>query len=179
MRLSDGWLEGSRDPGLWGGNSIDQRIFRQYLLSFAPAVTLDFWFRGGRVAPPAGNALLTMLSQQHVCSPQELSQISEVLGNVVGKLALDAVSESQSRLLSAEVGPLKGRMVLLVRWENRKRRRQYLSMFIDAEGDGRTIHEIHFSAPNDAFGNYLGLAHDAFRSIQWAGFCPPPMSSIA
>jgi hypothetical protein len=54
-------------------------------------------------------------------------------------------------------------------------KRQFLSVYIDADGDGRTIREIHFSAPTDKFAQHVHLVHDALRSIQWTDVSPPPL----
>jgi hypothetical protein len=61
---------------------------------------------------------------------------------------------------------------------HRKLGRVFSSLFIDAEGDGRTVHEIHFSTPIHAFEAHIGSAHELFRSIQWRS-AASPMSGCA
>ena len=80
IRLTDNWSQSGRDPGLWGGDAFDHRIFRQYQLNWSPAVTLDFWFRGGKASPAAGRAFVEILRRPHILSPQEIESLREVLG---------------------------------------------------------------------------------------------------
>ncbi|HEY9870620.1 MAG TPA: hypothetical protein V6D08_15750 [Candidatus Obscuribacterales bacterium] len=179
LRLADHWLESSRDAGLWGGDAFDHRVFRQYQLRWAPSVTMDFWFRGARVSPAAGRAFCEVLRRAQVLDRCQLSAIKEVLGVAAAGVDSGSAIEPVVRIESAETGSLKGRMVLAVRWENRKMKRQFLSVYIDAEGDGRTVREIHFSGPCDRFTQHLALVHEVLRSIQWQESCPPPLSLSA
>jgi hypothetical protein len=105
--------------------------------------------------------------------------VKEILGVAAAGLDSGGVIEPVVRIESAETGSLKGRMVLAVRWENRKMKRQFLSVYIDADGDGRTVREIHFSGPCDRFAQHLTLIHEVVRSIQWAESCPPPLTLSA
>src|SRR5262249_39964531 len=157
-------------------DAFDHRIFRQFQLNWAPSVTLDFWFRGGKASPAAGRDFVEILRRPHVLSQHELESITEVLGVAGVELGL-GVPRAIINVESAEVGGLKGRAVLAVRWQHKKMKRQFLSIYIDADGDGRTVREIHFSAPVDQFAQHVHLAHEAFRSIQWTDSCLPPMFS--
>ncbi len=176
IRLTDNWSQSERDPGLWGGDAFDHRIFRQYQLNWAQSVTLDFWFRGGKTSPGAGRAFAEILSRPHSLAKLEIESLREVLGVAGVELGL-GVPSAVVNIESAEVGSLKGRAVLAVRWQHRKMKRQFLSVYIDADGDGRTVREIHFSTPTENFAQHVHLAHEALRSIQWAEACPPPMFS--
>jgi hypothetical protein len=180
MRLSTDWIESQRDAGLWGGAQFDHKIFRQFQLAWSPSVTLDFWFRGFRISPQSGRAFTQILRHAHPLTTEELQQIQEVLGVIHLPVKSAAIDKQPAHiLLSAEVGYLKNKTVLAVNSEHIKFNRRYISLLIDATGDGRTIHEIHFSSPAQAFDSNAGVAHDAFRSIQWNIVTPPPMSSIA
>lgn len=179
LRLAGNWLESSRDAGLWGGDAFDHRVFRQYQLRWAPSVTLDFWFRGSRVSVAAGNAFCAVLRRAQVLDRSQLSAIKEVLGVAAAGVESGSAIEPVVRIQSAETGSLNGRTVLAVRWEHRKMKRQFLSVYLDAEGDGRTVREIHFSGPCDRFAQHLALIHEVLRSIQWAESCPPPLTLSA
>jgi len=176
MRLSEDWKEGSRDPGQWGGAAADQPIFRQYLVHWAPQIRLEFWYRGKPISGSSGQSFKEILSKkQHLLSEEELREIGEVIWHI---LSCQTQGHPEPPIDAAQAGPLRGRMVLLVRWQNRREKRKFLSMYIDGEGDGRKVHEIHFSAPIDAYANNISLAQGAFRSIQWSSFSPPPGSSM-
>ena len=176
IRLSE-WTQSRTDAGIFGGLAFDQRIFSQYQFTRAPEITLDFWYRGTPVSEASGQALLAVLYQPHVLSQDEMLQLAEILGPVSDAFrALDGY-HTHYRIESAEIGPLRGRSILSVRWEQQKQGRRFLTLFLDAVGDGRTVHEIHFSTPKDQFEENLSIAIDTFKSIQWASFTPPPLSA--
>lgn len=173
----DIWKEARTDGGIFGGLAFDQRIFRQYQLSWAPAVNLDFWYRGQPISAQAGQFFMSVLTQPHVLSQTELIQLAEVLGPISDALRVFDGNHSHYLIDSAEIGPLRSKPVMSVRWEQKKQGRRFLSLFIDAAGDGRTIHELHFSTPKDQFEEHLNVAIDTFKSVQWASYAPPPLSA--
>lgn len=177
IRLSDKWAEGGRDPGLWGGAAADNCIFRQFKLKWAPQVTLEFWFRGRPLSATGGQALCSALSVSQVLDPAQLLSLGEVLGPI--SEALDrSMYNPRYEIEAAQVGPLHGRNVLQLKWGDSKSKRKVMSVYVDANGDGRIVHEIHFSAPEESFSEHEPLVVETLRSLQWAGFAPPPLSSI-
>lgn len=177
IRLADVWQESQTDGGIFGGLAFDQQSFRQYQFKREPTISLDFWFRGEQISSQAGQDFLAVLTQPHVLSQAELVQVAEVLGPIADAFKAWDGYHSHYRIESAEAGLLRGRPVMSVRWEQQKEGRRFLSLFFDASGDGRTIHELHFSTPKDRFEENLNLAIETFKSIQWASFAPPPLST--
>ncbi len=176
IRLSE-WTQSRSDAGIFGGLAFDQRIFAQYQMVQDPGITLDFWYRGNQVSEYSGQVFMAILAQPHVLTKEELLQVAEILGPISDAFRAYDGYHTHYRIDSAEIGPLKSRPILSVRWEQQKQGRRFLTLFLDAVGDGRTVHEIHFSTPKDQFEENLSIAIDTFKSIQWASFTPPPMSA--
>lgn len=175
MRLADVWIAAGHDPSRWGGIAADKRIYQQYKLKWAPSVNLEFWYRGFAIAPEEGQAFRNLLCQAGRLGLADLKQVRPVLGNVAR--ALDPPPHNyQCEIESAEVGPLRGRNVLMVKWHDRKARRTIMSVFLDALSDGCTVREIHFSADESAFKDNESFAVETLRTLQWATFAPPPLS---
>jgi hypothetical protein len=115
----------------------------------------------------------------HALKDVELEMIREALGIVGAGVPSRRQVEKIAHIHLAEVGNLNGKLVLAVRWDNLKSKRQFISLFIDAEGDGATVHEIHFSAPPEKFDQTKAHLTELFRSIQWAQVSLPPMAAAA
>ncbi|HEY9870619.1 MAG TPA: hypothetical protein V6D08_15745 [Candidatus Obscuribacterales bacterium] len=179
MRLSDSWMPSKRDAGLMGGNAFDGKVFRQFQLKYVPSVTLDFWFRGRRLHPIAALSFQLTLKYVHALKEMELEIIREALGIVGTGVPSRRQVEKIAHIHLAEVGNLNGKLVLAVRWDNLKTKRQFISLFIDAEGDGATVHEVHFSAPPEQFAETKAHLTELLRSIQWAEVSPPPLAVAA
>jgi len=171
IRLSDGWQE-IRESLLLGDPSFDPRILRQYQLSWAPQVMLDFWYRGAAVSDRSAQSFSGLLKRPGSLAHAQLSTLAEVLG-VIWQ------SADVNQIEAAEIMVLQARPVMTVCWINSRVKRRYLSVFVDALGDGRVIREIHFSAPFESFTEHLTAAFQCLDSIQWDVVVPPPMSSIA
>ena len=73
--------------------------------------------------------------------------IREVLGIVGTGVGAQRTAVCIAEIQKSEVGNLNGRKLLAIRWTNLKLKRQFISLFIDAEGDGATVPEIHVSTP--------------------------------
>jgi hypothetical protein len=174
VRLSERWAQSQRDPGLWGGNSFDGKIFRQFQLKDSPAVTVDFWFRGRKLSSFAAIAFNLTLRYVHLVNHLELDLIREVLGIVGTGVGAQRTAVRIAEIQKAEVGNLNGKKVLAIRWTNLKLKRQFISLFIDAEGDGATVHEVHFSTPPEKFAEHEGIVNELFRSMQWMQPATPP-----
>ena len=168
VRLTDRWVQSRRDAGLWGGNSFDGKIFRQFQIKDSPAVTVDFWYRGRKLSSFAAIAFNLTLRYVHLVNHMELDLIREVLGIVGTGVGAQRTSVCIAQIQKAEVGNLNGKKVLAIRWTNLKLKRQFISLFIDAEGDGATVHEIHFSTPPEQFAEHEAQVNELFRSMQWA-----------
>lgn len=179
LRLSDAWMETQQDAGRWGGRSLDGKVFHQFQLKHAPLVRLDFWFRGRKLHPIAALSFHLTLSYAHTLKDMELELIREALGVVGTGVPSRRQSENVAHIHFAEVGNLNGRFVLAVRWDHLKLKRQYISVFIDADGGGAVVHEIHFSAPPEKFAETEPHLAGLLRSIQWAEVSLPPLSIAA
>lgn len=179
IRLCDRWTQTHRDPGPWAGNGLDGRIFREFQLQDSPAVNMVFWFRGRRISSIAAIAFKITTGYAHRVNHMELDLLREVLGIVGAGVGVQRMPASITQIQWSEVGNLNGKMVLAIRWTNLKLRRQAVSLFIDAEGDGSIVHEIHFSAPQERFAEHESTVNELFRSIQWAQSASPPVGSAA
>lgn len=174
MRLGDGWQEMKGEALLLGDSSIDTRILRQYRLSWAPWVMLDFWYRGMPVSVTSGQHFLDVLRQAKCLTHDELLPLAEVLGVI-----WDQSKQSGNVVKSAEVQEVSGKRVLVINWHNATSKRAYLSMLFEVRGDGRMIREMHFSAPQTCFHEHLSHVQQCWLSIQWNQLVPPPLSFTA
>jgi len=174
VRLSDRWTNSRRDPGLLGAHSFDGKIFRQFELKDSPSVTVDFWFRGRKLSSFAAMAFNLTLRYVHMVNHLELDLIREALGIVGTGVGVQRTAVRIAEIQKAEVGNLNGKKVLAIRWTNLKLKRQFISLYIDAEGDGATVHEVHFSTPPEKFSSYEPVVNELYRSMQWTQLVPPP-----
>lgn len=152
------------------------RIFQRYELKGTSSVSLEFAYRGDPLSDRCAHLFNNMLNSVHEVSEMELMQVTELLGPVLGAVG---PAGFQNKIEFAAVGCLKGRSVLVVYWHHKKWNKQVVSTFVDAEGDGKTMHEIHFSAPVDLYESTLQVFNETMRSIQWKVCAPPMVGSVA
>jgi hypothetical protein len=177
LRIGECWEQNNRDAGLWGGAAFDNSILRQFQLKDQPGIFLDFWYRGRPVSPRASEAFLQCLSVPHAVSEAERTAFLEVISMIAGPQK-SSIPQWLGEVHSADVGPLKNKLILAINWTHPKQKRRFLSVFWDGSGNGSVIHEIHFSTSVDIFESNVHYAYEALRSIQWRGDSAlPPLSS--
>jgi len=177
MRLSTSWQESSKDASFCGSAAFGGRMYKRYHSKVQKETYLDFSYRGGAVSESAAHSFSALLSEPHSVAGRELVRIAEVLGQTVS--ALNIYGEFVNEILSADVGAINGRNVLVIHWRHVKHNRKVISIYFDAYGNGMTVREMHFSTPVDSFDITHKNFYETVRSTQWACAAPPPCSYVA
>ncbi len=155
MRLPDGWEGRQVDLG-----EFDQRTMLEFTAPGHPDVRLSFFYRGVPVDEYSGEAFREVLDQpEHTLSPEELEDIADVLDNL-------AMPET-FLLETANTMEVAGKKVLAVAGTWLASENKTWAIFIDADGTGSVIQEIHFLAHSDRYNAFVDEAWKAFESIEW------------
>ena len=156
------WEECQKHVKLMGNAANGGQIFQRYRLPFITGVTMDFCCRGTKLKPQSAIAFIQVLARPHVLDLNELLSMREV----ISEHWLDPLQKG-NRIDHAEVGNLNGKLVLAVEWSDSRRDRKWISVFLDAYGDGKTVKEIHFSSPSSSFTLSKKYFSEVLRSLQW------------
>lgn len=175
MRLANIWERCRRTTSLIGAACAD-KIFQRFEMVGAPLAWLDFAYRGFAMTDRGARTFQHTLLRHHEVSDIELKQLVEVLGPCLGGYGPQGFNQE---IDYAEVGAVNGRMVLAVFWTHKKSGRKVISVFIDADGDGRVVHEMHFSATPELYAAHSQVFNDTMRSCQWRTAAPPMVGSVA
>lgn len=155
MHLPDGWQETEPSVDLYFMEAL-----REFKHKEDPTVEICIYYRGQPIAKGAANRLLTVLDKpSHTLTGAELDSVSVVLR--------DASDSDWFDMRSARTETLKGRKVLVCEGVWKRSGIVDLGVFIDRNGDGSEIEELHYKAPENLYQKFLGTAGKAFRSIMW------------
>lgn len=135
-----------------------------FVKEYAPTeneeVKLTFYYRGKRVDKQSGQDFLRVLKQP----PHQVSaQDKELLSLVIREASMEDWFETYSMYTEK----LNGKTVLFLDGLWLKSNLRSLSLFIDTDNTGTAVQELHFSAPQDQFGDYIEEAMAAFETIKW------------
>jgi len=159
-----GQVKSMRLPHGWTTCPAERSTGEDFLREFHPGerddVRLSFYYRGHRIARGGASDFLAVLGQpEHELSAAEAQSVDLVIR--------DASEKAWFRIDSIRTDRLNGKRALVVEGVWRKSGLGDLGIFIDADGTGSAVQEIHFLAPIDVYSSYLAVAQGALRSIVW------------
>src|SRR5262249_29954654 len=91
--------------------------------------------------------------------PDEIKDVAQVIR--------DKSNQDDFELFSPRTESLNGKMVLVIEGRYVEAQEDAYSIYVDADGSGRLIRELHYRAPKYQFLRYLTSARKTFRSIVW------------
>jgi hypothetical protein len=178
-RLHSAWLEQASMPVPIFKRYSNQPVFKVFTAKVNHKVQLEFFNRGYSISPLGAAAFREVLSHRGRLGARQLYEVAEILHIMIIVHGDDFFSDYDQLIDHAEVGLVHGRPVLVVTWNDRKSKRTVSSIFIDALGDGETVHEMHFSAPKHLYASQFQLLVQTMRSLQWKTASVPPVISVA
>src|SRR5262249_58084907 len=96
---------------------------------------------------------------QHSVTKQELETVEAVLR--------DKGNPEYFRLSSARTQAFNGKMVLVVEGHYIEANDEALTVYVDADGKGCTVDELHFRAPETEYKQYMPDVQKALDSVVW------------
>jgi hypothetical protein len=134
------------------------------LREFAPqgndTIKLSFYYRGRRIGATTGSRFVDVLSR-----PERQLSVQEK--EAIGLVLRDASDPEWFELKSLRTIRLKGKSVLLYEGSWKKSGLADMGIFIDADGTGTAVQEIHFVAPEKDYQACLQRVSQALESIEW------------
>jgi hypothetical protein len=157
MILPGGWVEAT--PYKFSGG-IGTRSLREIHPPEAPEARLCFYYRGLPMSAEAGKNFRAVLDLPlHQLNEEEWVSLTILLED---KAALEDFSP-----VVARTDILNGKTLLLVAGTYREIKEDTFEVFVDANGDGRTIQQIFFQAPTELYRQYLKTAKESMATIRW------------
>jgi hypothetical protein len=148
------WADSERRPVVGG------RHLRKLMLSSNAAVRFCHYLRTVTLSRPATDAFQKVIySEFHRLTTSEIDSLAEVLEGMSNK--------EKFELAQADTGYVNGRRVLRVQGSWRELKEQTMCIFVDVEGDGSTVEQIYFTAPQELFSHFASTAETIFESIKW------------
>jgi hypothetical protein len=139
---------------------VDVRFLRRFQSEDNDKVELAFFYRGAPLNKVIGADFRSILSSPpHGLSAEELESIQLVLR--------DASEPEWFEMSSARTDVIQGKTVLLIEGTWKNSQLYNLGIFIDVDGTGCIVQEIHYTAPIDAREQYAAIAEAAISSIEW------------
>lgn len=124
------------------------------------SVMFWYYFRGTKVNQRTAQNFRRILEQPaHSLSPKELTSINTVMR--------DKAKLENFRTLFARTREFNGKMVLVVEGRYVDDEQDAITIYIDADGTGQTVEELHYRAPKEHYMCYLRAVKSAFQSIEW------------
>lgn len=155
LTIPPGWIE---RPSSGGG--IQAQSLREFVPEKNPDVQLGLFYRGAPISEEAAKALRKVLGRiPHKLSGEEYDSLTEVLGNAAYPGAFD--------MRMAATQDLNGRKVIAVKGSWTAGNRDSYTLFVDADGSGRFVQQIFYSAPQDKYHLYIEAVYEAFHSLEW------------
>lgn len=155
LRLPEGWTECPNDDTIG-----DRQYLREFMAEGHDQVRISFFYRGSRVDNQSGKDLLKLLSgESHELNQAELDDMAFILR--------DASVADWFNIRSARTEILNKKKILLVEGTWTANGRENLAIFIDTDGTGTAVQEIHFAAPKADYKDYLNSAVQAIKSVEW------------
>jgi hypothetical protein len=153
--LPPGWVESSFSQG--EAQQSRSRIFHD---SDSPSVQLCFFFRGHRVSEQAAREFLDLLSRpDHFLKPSEFKAAREIVR--------DLGNTGSFKLLQAATRQLNGKRVMIVEGRFVQSEQDTYALFVDVDGTGTIVQEIHYQAPKLDYARHLAVVKAAMESIAW------------
>lgn len=137
-----------------------QLLLKEYISDKDDRVRFGFYYRGQRIPEYAGEAFKQILAlPPHDLAFADLEPINLVVLNVVLPEYFD-FSRAQTR-------DINGKRALVVEGYWKVDEVSSTLIYLDSDGTGTAVQEIHFVAPVDLYPHYLPIAQDALQSIRW------------
>ena len=155
MRLPEGWVESTTER-----HPLDVWTMRTFHPQGDSRTRLCLHYRGGPISPASAVKFRGLLEQSpHELSEAELWDIQEVLRDAMAPGAFEKTAASNK--------DWKGKRVIVLEGRWTASRETSLSIFVDADGTGSQVQEIHYVAPVEDFSKHLPLAQASLESIEW------------
>lgn len=124
------------------------------------SVMFWYYFRGTKVNKSTALNFRQILSEPaHSLSLKELKSIGAVMR--------DKAKSENFRTLFARTREINGKMVLVVEGRYPGDEQDAITIYIDADGSGQIVEELHYRAPKEHYMCYLRDVRGAFQSIVW------------
>lgn len=143
---------------------LDRDDSQPYLKEYSPQdradVKLIFYYRGSRVDRQSGIDFHNILKlAPHDLPPAEKLSLVFVLRDIGATDLFET--------LSMRTDNINRKTVLLTEGLWRKSNLHNLAIFVDTDGTGTAVQEIHYTAPPAVYLKYLPTIKDAIKSIKW------------
>jgi hypothetical protein len=133
---------------------------RTFLLDTHPGVRLCFYFRGCPLPVPDAKAFHALLRlPAHELSADELEAVSMVIR--------EASEPEYFELELLRTQKLKGKTILVMEGLWKEHKLCDLGLYIDADGTGAIVQELHYLAPPESYENYRSLVLELLSCIEW------------
>lgn len=154
--LPVGWVESSLVQND-GQQQSRSRIFQHAENS---SVQLCFFFRGHRVSEQAASTFLSILAKpDHFLKVSEFKSLSEIVR---------ALSNSDTfKMLQSATRQMGNKKVLIVEGRFVQSAQDTYALFVDVDGSGTIVQEIHYQAPKLDYARHLLEVKTAMDTIQW------------
>lgn len=154
MQLPEGWFEREVEE------TTSHTFMRQFQAADNEEVTLSFYYRGHRTSDGDATNFLRVLGQpDHELSSEEAKSVRSIIRNA---------SDADWFLTnSIRTENLKGKCVLMLEGIWKASDLADLGVFVDSDGTGSAVQEIHFTAPKDEYSKYLAMIEEALKSVKW------------
>lgn len=156
MRLPPGWLRSASKE------RQEEKIYSYELfrLKDRPDVMLWFYYRGYKLGESASNNFRECLGKPpHVILPAELKGLSGVIR--------DKGDPDDFKITGAHTESLNGKTVLVVEGRYVEAQEDAYTVYVDADGTGSVVRELHYRAPKLDYPRFLRDAKRSFQSIVW------------
>lgn len=157
LELPPNWVEKTVTPPL---GSLAARGEREFNPPGQDDVKLCLFYRGYPIPASSAEDFKQIISlTPHVLSDDEIDQLTDVLDNLANSEAFE--------LRYARTLDFRGRTVLVVEGLWKVLQHEGLHFFVDADGTGRIIQEVYFTAPKADFDQYVDTVKQALSSVEW------------
>lgn len=135
-------------------------LLKEYYAESDDRVRFSFYYRGHRIPEAQGEIFKQMLAAgPRDLGLPDLEPISLIVMNVVLPEYFD--------FGNARISDLCGRRVLIVDGYWKGDGTSAFAVYVDSDGTGTAIQEIHFVAPPQLYPLYLEAAKSALKTIIW------------
>jgi hypothetical protein len=157
LELPPGWVEKNVTPPMGSSGARGEREFNP---PGRDDVKLCLFYRGSPIPGSSAEDFQQIISlTPHVLSDDEIEQLTDVLDNLANAEAFD--------LRYARTIDFRGRKVLVAEGVWKVLQHEGLHFFVDADGSGKIIQEVYFTAPKTDFDNYVDTVRAALGSVEW------------
>lgn len=133
---------------------------KSFVLKTDLEVKLSFFYRGFPVSKSSAEAFHKVLAAgAHDLNADELESIAMVVR--------EASEPEYFDLSTLRVDALKNRIVLVVEGFNKEQQKYDLGIYIDADGTGSVVQEIHYTAPMAVYANHRADVMSILSTLEW------------